>query len=111
MNDLHHNDSPAEWDDRMDRLVDGELTPAEYRELLANLDDEPGGWRRCALAFLEAQALQREMESLRDEAVDGSASRPQDSIPPAKAVAGRSTPFVPMLLAMAASFLVAFALG
>jgi hypothetical protein len=38
-----------------DRLVDGELSPAERRLLLASLDDRPGGWRRCALAFLEAQ--------------------------------------------------------
>jgi hypothetical protein len=38
-----------------DRLVDGELTPAERRQLLASLDDRPDGWRRCALRFLEAQ--------------------------------------------------------
>ena len=38
-----------------DRLVDGELSPAERRRLLVSLDDRPGGWRRCALAFLEAQ--------------------------------------------------------
>ena len=42
-------------DRRFDRLVDGELSEAERRELLAGLDNEPGGWRRCALAFLEAQ--------------------------------------------------------
>jgi hypothetical protein len=38
-----------------DRLVDGELSEEERRDLLAGLDNEPGGWRRCALAFLEAQ--------------------------------------------------------
>jgi hypothetical protein len=39
----------------IDRLVDGELPEAERRELLLLFDTEPDGWRRCALAFLEAQ--------------------------------------------------------
>jgi hypothetical protein len=51
------NASHPPFDDRFDRLVDGELSPAEYRQLLASLDDMPDGWRQCALAFLEAQAL------------------------------------------------------
>jgi hypothetical protein len=45
----------------LDRLVDDEFTPDERRELLAALDDEPGAWRRCALAFLEAQAWRRQI--------------------------------------------------
>ncbi len=32
----------------LDRLVDGELSQPDRRELLAALDDEPGAWRRCA---------------------------------------------------------------
>jgi len=47
---IHPND-----DARFDRLVDGELSETERREFLAGLDSEPNGWRRCALAFLEAQ--------------------------------------------------------
>jgi hypothetical protein len=43
-------------DDCFDRLVDGELSEPERRELLTSLDQEPDGWRRCALAFLEAQS-------------------------------------------------------
>ena len=39
-----------------DRLVDGELPSAERSALLSSLDAQPDGWRRCALAFLEAQA-------------------------------------------------------
>ena len=42
-----------------DRLADGELSPADQRALLAALDDEPGAWRRCALALVEAQVLRR----------------------------------------------------
>lgn len=34
-------------DSRCDRLVDGELSEEERRELLASLDKEPGGWRHC----------------------------------------------------------------
>jgi hypothetical protein len=52
MNESAHSD-----DDRMfDRLVDGELSSDERRDLLQSLDAAPGGWRRCALAFLEAQS-------------------------------------------------------
>lgn len=52
---------PAVNDDRnrlIDRLVDGALTASDRQALLTRLDAEPGGdgWRRCALAFLEAQA-------------------------------------------------------
>src|SRR5437762_5178245 len=43
-------------EDRLiDRLVDGELPNVERRQLLLQLESEPDGWRRCALAFLEAQ--------------------------------------------------------
>jgi hypothetical protein len=40
----------------IDRLVDGELSASERRELLLRLENDPEGWRRCALAFLEDQA-------------------------------------------------------
>jgi len=50
-------DNQSVWDDRwIDRLVDGELTAEERSALLRRLDSTPDGWRRCALAFLEAQA-------------------------------------------------------
>jgi len=45
----------------IDRLVDGELPDAERRELLLRFDTEPDGWRRCALAFLEAQTWRQAM--------------------------------------------------
>src|SRR5262245_4594506 len=90
-----------------DRLVDGQLHPDEYKALLASLDDEPGAWRRCAMAFLESQAL----------AADLGAIRQSPSICPAEeAVAGTNTKpnsahHVATLLAVAASFLLAFCLG
>lgn len=45
----------------LQRLADGELTPETYRRVLAALEQHPEGWRRCALAFLESQALQRDL--------------------------------------------------
>jgi hypothetical protein len=49
-------------DERMfDRLADGELDAAACRALLSRLDEVPGGWRLCALAFLESQAWRSEM--------------------------------------------------
>lgn len=54
-------------DHQLDRLVDGELTSEEYREVLAQLELEPDGWKRCALAFLEAQAWCRDLRGRCDE--------------------------------------------
>ena len=41
----------------IDKLIDGELSRDEERGLLSSLEGQPDGWRRCALAFLEARAL------------------------------------------------------
>jgi hypothetical protein len=84
MSDFAHSE-----DDRMfDRLVDGELSSDERRELLQSLDTAPGGWRRCALAFLEAQSWGEGMRrivrepapavsaDLQPASVPGSAFRP-----------------------------------
>lgn len=49
----------------LDRLVDGELSEPERKELLLSLDQEPDGWRQCALAFLEAQCWKKELKSIR----------------------------------------------
>ncbi|GEM_PF-4837857 len=47
--------------ERIDRLVDGTLAPQEERDLLTQLEQTPGGWRQCALAFLEAERWRREL--------------------------------------------------
>ena len=51
----------------LDRLVDGELPDGDYRTLIHRLDDAPDGWRRCALSFLEQQALQRDLKQMLKE--------------------------------------------
>ena len=96
-------------DSRFDRLVDGAMTTAEYKSFLASLEDEPGGWRRCAMAFLEAQAWGKECSAIRR--VD------EESAPRAKELVElrrEKTPSFPSfasLFAAAVSVLLAFGLG
>ena len=107
MNEIHDRND----DMRFDRLVDGEMSAEEYRSTLAGLDDEPGEWRRCAMAFLEAQALKQDLGDLRESAV---CTHTQQAAPAKASLPKASLTFAkywPMLLAMAASFLVAFGLG
>ena len=56
-------------DRRIDLLADGELSDEARCGLLARLDRESDGWRRCALAFLEAQAWRGETRSMVRETV------------------------------------------
>ena len=91
-------------DGRFDLLVDGELSEAERRQLLASLDDLPDGWRRCALAFLEAQSWQDGMGAVQREAVAGAAPR---AVRRARFPGG----LLGTLAAMAASFMLALGLG
>ncbi len=86
----------------LDRLVDGELSDTEYRETLGSVESHPDGWRRCALAFLEAQAWGREFRLVRTET---------PAVAVAVAPARRSGSwlyFGAMAIACAASFLLAF---
>lgn len=101
MNDF---DNAALLERDFDRLVDNELTDSERRQLLAALDDVPDAWRRCALAFLEAQAWRHEV---RAEAV--LAPQVEPATPVAATSAWRRAGIT--LAAMAASFAMAFALG
>ncbi len=78
---------------RLDLLADEELSPAEERELLAQLDQVPGGWRRCALALLEARSWQR---ALHDWPVGAPSEPPTPSSsqpPPSPAEPPRRSPW------------------
>ena len=61
MSDFDDNTRPASPAQQFDLLVDGELSEADRRALLLQLEHEPDGWRRCALAFLEAQCWRAEL--------------------------------------------------
>jgi hypothetical protein len=102
----------------LDLLVDGELSDAERRELLAWCEREPDGWRRCALAFLEAQDWSSVLGSL--AGVSRSAAASERTETSTRAAGGRthvrSNPFWNVrqwgtMLAMAASVVLAFTLG
>lgn len=110
----------------LDLLVDGELNEAQRREVLSWCEREPDGWRRCALAFLDAQSWRGVLGQITGErpaAVSRQIGDPQRSDDPLcaapragaavverpKAAPPRSW-FTPAL-ALAASVLVAFALG
>jgi hypothetical protein len=62
----------------LDRIVDGGLTPAELREALDRLGREPDGWKRCALAFLEAQCWTESFRSM-----DGASTAASRRVAPA----------------------------
>lgn len=65
----------------LDRLVDGELSAPERRQLLASYDERPAGWRRCALRFLEAQSLGAELRALVRESAGRAADRDSSTLP------------------------------
>lgn len=98
----------------LDRLVDGELSQAERRALLAALDDEPGGWRRCALAFLEAQSWHWQLGQLSVEplvSVEPLSAHAASDVRPAPRTAAVSRSRWQSYLVLVASLLVAFGLG
>lgn len=74
----------------LDRLVDGELADAEYRQVVLRLEDHPDGWRRCALSFLEQQALQRDLRQIlaNGDCLDGRAE------PDAQEFSGATAPLL-----------------
>jgi len=87
---------------QFDRLVDGEVSTAERRAILMSLEQDSEGWRRLALAFLEAQALR---EGLRGW-TESSETRTQT--PPTAKVRQRVAPHWAAALTVAG---VAFCLG
>jgi anti-sigma factor RsiW len=127
-----HESLPNVPPEQLDLLVDGELPERDRRELLRTLEQTPGGWRACALAFLESQwwkkditAFARSAETEPDAAerlattpAAAQSSAQTAASPPAVAVR-RPWPGRRMLwlhwgevaLAMAASFLLALAVG
>ena len=91
---------PTLDDERFDLLVDGELPEPQRRRLLSELDHVPGGWRRCALAFLEAQSWKQGMQAVRGESTVQAL--------PARPIRRTGFPggLFGTLVAMAASFLI-----
>jgi hypothetical protein len=100
------NDLTAVDREMLEHLVDGELPEAQRRELLSKLDRASGGWRACALGFLEAQCLHEALGGLA-----GESARPASTAVAGPRRQGVWTRRVETALAMAASFLVALGIG
>jgi len=109
----------------LDRLVDGELSEAQRREVLSSLDHRPEGWRQCALAFLEAQCWGQTLGQMArgriawDAPAEGSSSANQALNQPlavspsvhSSASSQRGQRQWARMMAMAASFLITLSLG
>ncbi len=72
------NELPREQplDNLIDRIVDGSLGPGELGVALSRLQHEPDGWKRCTLAFLEAQCWRDSFRVLAAPAVSGPGCEP-----------------------------------
>jgi len=65
--------------ENIDRLVDGELSEPQRRDLIERLESSTGGWRRCTLAFLEADEFRRALCHDRFMAAGGEADTDANS--------------------------------
>jgi hypothetical protein len=86
-----------------DLLVDGELDPARRDVLLLRLDTVPDGWRRCALAFLEAQAWRSDMRAAIATPAETQPHHP-NSVVPARSRFARARRLAVAALAMLFAF-------
>ena len=104
LNDWQENSQ--QW---LERLVDGELTDEAQRKLLLSMDAQPDAWRRCALAFVEAQTLRRDLRGAVRESnatIEGG-----ESPTVAKPASPRFLLYRFQWMAMAASLIAAFVVG
>src|SRR3954471_24597057 len=105
-----NDNKPLDENVLLDRLVDGELSSSERRQLLESFDNSPESWRRYALAFLVAQSWREEMVLVARRPT----SETRDPTSPAFSVSPRWNPRLSKVatwLAMAASLVLAFGLG
>jgi hypothetical protein len=101
---------PSVTDAFLDRIVDGWLTPTQFREAIDRLEREPGGWKRCALAFLEAQCWRESFWSMEDTSV-ASPGRIAAAARPTTAPASRSRARWSQIAAAAGIAAISFVLG
>jgi hypothetical protein len=94
-----------------DRLVDGELSSAERHTLLESLDARPNGWRRCALAFLEAQSWKADLPSMATAYPSAGTEEITKSAAPTARAKRRNFRTAAEWLVVAAGLLIAFKLG
>lgn len=117
LHDKQQNDQnvPADLPIRLDRLVDGEVNIDEQRQLLLALEAQPDGWRRCALAYIEAQTLRQELRGIGNSSNEAVEDGQRVLLRGLRARAKRTSSFLGsrrwQWLAMAACFVLAFLIG
>lgn len=94
--------------DEIDRLVDGELDSPDRNRLLQRFEEEPAGWRQCALAFLESQLWSEDLQRIADD--HPSPREAETAVTVLPLVSPRTTKTISWL-ATAATVVVAFSLG
>ncbi len=102
---------PYDEESLFDRLVDGELSESERRSLLTSLESQPEGWRRCALAFLEAQTWRESFGELTHAMLKPRDLPTRSSPPPSPKKQNKPLGAMGTVMAMAASFLITLGLG
>lgn len=109
---LRFEDAADDLGRLMDRLVDGEMTSADRRTLLARIEKE-NAWRSLALCFLEAQAWQSDLRlaTLPEPQADVEPMVEEMPIDVKPAMPKRWLRPELSLLALAAGLLLAFSLG
>jgi hypothetical protein len=116
MSVFDENIPPFTAEGRIDLLVDGELSEADRRALLLQLEHDPDGWRRCALAFLEAQCWKTELGQLAPPAAAVRAAPVSQTEPATSQLSAvgrwqRWRQYAATSLTIAASFLIALVVG
>ena len=115
MNNENKNTNKTNEDRDIDLLVDGELSDERRRKLLADLDVKPGGWRRCALAFLEDQCWRQTVgsatEDTKRQPTAPLSSPEHKTVERQRRRPGAVARATGVLMAMAASFFFALGLG
>ena len=99
-------------DDMIDQLVDGELSRDDVERLLKRFDGDDGGWKRCALAFMEAQAFRECFLSLQPTERSKTSTRGTNHVPSAASAKPFSAyGYWSLALTTVAALLLAFVAG
>ncbi|MEO1524785.1 MAG: hypothetical protein AAFX06_05080 [Planctomycetota bacterium] len=99
--------------ERIELLVEGELSPDQRRELVGELDSDPKRWREVAFAFMEQEKLRSAVRVAvaEDRTAARSTGRPVVTSEASSNVPGGATFAVGRVLGLAALFLFMFTFG
>ena len=97
--------------DEIDRLVEGELSQPQRRALIVRIENAPDGWRRCGLAFLEAQSWRKSFRSFLGAATDDSTPAEVEIRPAATQRRRRISRLSAVVAAVFVSFVVGMGVG